>query len=547
MKFPQKRLSPALLSSTLFVVAALAALFSRFFHPGLLLGFYQDDFFYYLRIADNLALHGISSFDGIHRTNGYHPLWLLTLTALRLLLHGTAFFLALQALTFAAALACYAAIHRILRTLHLPDPLCSTATLLLALQALLLLRYGMEVTLALPLGLTLTALLLETPPHLTSRRTLALTLLGSLTILARLDAILLVLPLLLAALWSRKLLRSPRYLAALALGLTPVLIYLTLNHHYFGLLTPVSGHAKQLKSTLLPSPVTLLSLVHPFDRFKLIFVLPSFLLLALGLLRAPRTLPTLPRPQAATLLALLLFPILQLTLLSVLSDWVLWPWYLYTFLFSSLATVPLIAPTEVLAPIPSSSMSPQTGCPILSDSLAVGEGGVVPPKLSTPTPAQTPARLLQPVALTLTAATLLYLAAYTLLLPNSIEIYTSSSALAAWINIHPGTYAMGDQAGLTGYLSTQPILQLEGLVMDADYLHKLQHQEHLAHILADYHARFYVTLAHPNHPACLPLREPGQAGPHSPVSTGIVCTPPIATFRRNPNLLLEVFNAQDIH
>ena len=43
----------------------------------------QDDFFYYLKIADQiLAGHGIS-FDGLHATNGFHPLWLVVVLALR--------------------------------------------------------------------------------------------------------------------------------------------------------------------------------------------------------------------------------------------------------------------------------------------------------------------------------------------------------------------------------------------------------------------------------------------------------------------------------
>ena len=43
----------------------------------------HDDAFYYLKLADSLANTGTSSFDGIHATNGYHPLWLLLTTGLR--------------------------------------------------------------------------------------------------------------------------------------------------------------------------------------------------------------------------------------------------------------------------------------------------------------------------------------------------------------------------------------------------------------------------------------------------------------------------------
>ena len=35
-----------------------------------------DDSFYYGGIARELATTGSSSFDGLHPTNGYHPLWL---------------------------------------------------------------------------------------------------------------------------------------------------------------------------------------------------------------------------------------------------------------------------------------------------------------------------------------------------------------------------------------------------------------------------------------------------------------------------------------
>ncbi|MGA3120891.1 MAG: hypothetical protein ABSF69_09000 [Polyangiaceae bacterium] len=38
-----------------------------------------DDGFYYLRIAEHVARGAGSTFDGIHATNGYHPLWLLCL------------------------------------------------------------------------------------------------------------------------------------------------------------------------------------------------------------------------------------------------------------------------------------------------------------------------------------------------------------------------------------------------------------------------------------------------------------------------------------
>ncbi|MBM3204959.1 hypothetical protein FJZ48_03205 [Candidatus Uhrbacteria bacterium] len=40
-----------------------------------------DDSYYYFTIARQLAENGLSSFDGIHLTNGYHPLWMAIATA----------------------------------------------------------------------------------------------------------------------------------------------------------------------------------------------------------------------------------------------------------------------------------------------------------------------------------------------------------------------------------------------------------------------------------------------------------------------------------
>lgn len=45
-------------------------------------GYLASDSFYYLTVARNWAQTGLSSFDGTHLTNGYHPLWQWTLTGL---------------------------------------------------------------------------------------------------------------------------------------------------------------------------------------------------------------------------------------------------------------------------------------------------------------------------------------------------------------------------------------------------------------------------------------------------------------------------------
>lgn len=503
-----KRLLRTSIFRFLFVIASAAALFSRFFSHGLLLGFYQDDFFYYLKVVQNLTVHGRSSFDGIHLTNGYHPLWLLTLLGLYVVLPGISFFVGLQILTFAAALTFYAGVERILRTLSVYDPICTILTFLVSLQALLLLRYGMEITLALPLAIWLIYFFLRDNSALRPSRIIGIGFLASLTVLARLDAILLVGLLLGSHLYATRCKGSWRWMSLFLLGFIPVFLYFAINYHFFHMLMPVSGHAKQMKIGFLPSARGLLSLIRPMDRMKIVFILSCLALLGIGILYAHRILPSLPQNQAAVILAMLIFPVIHLLVLSVLSDWVLWPWYFYPFVLSSLACC------IVLARIPPSQQT------IFS-------------------------QWLQPLGLSLSCIYLIYIAGYSILRPNSIEIYTSSAQLASFMDVHPGIYAMGDQAGTTGYLSKEPVIQLEGLVMDGDYLLKIKNREPLRQILKDYGVTYYVTLA-PTHPSdCITVREPSQAGPASPVSTGRICSQPIATFYRM-NVPIEVFSAQSM-
>ena len=74
----------SLAGRVIFGLAALALLlFGTFIvtRPVLwLLGVVGDDAFYYLLTARHLAASGVSTFDGIHLTNGYHPGWMLLMT-----------------------------------------------------------------------------------------------------------------------------------------------------------------------------------------------------------------------------------------------------------------------------------------------------------------------------------------------------------------------------------------------------------------------------------------------------------------------------------
>src|SRR6202789_4600788 len=66
---------------TLFIVVLVGAwIFSTpLRNPTRIMPFVEDDFYYYLKVAQNVAAGLGSTFNGITRTNGYHPLYFVVL------------------------------------------------------------------------------------------------------------------------------------------------------------------------------------------------------------------------------------------------------------------------------------------------------------------------------------------------------------------------------------------------------------------------------------------------------------------------------------
>ncbi len=478
----------------LFLAVAFLTLFARFRSPSLLLGSYQDDFFYYLKVAQNIAITGVSTFNGINSTNGYHPLWMGVLVVLCQLFHGTAFFLVLQTVSLAAAALTYLLMLRVMR-LYLADVPARVGAFALGLEALLLIRYGMEITLTLPLAMLLLWLLLHQRAPKTFGTAAVLGVVASLVILSRLDSALLVallcVALLLPPLGSA---RNGVALLGFICGVLPLLaLYFAGNLHFFHLLTPVSGLAKQMKPTHMPSAATWQSLM-PTDRMRRIVLLPELILLALGaiaLLASLRIRPVAPEAlfRHRVLAALLLFPLLHFFTLSVLSDWTTWPWYFYSITLAGVGAYILLVQRWPKGVVPS-------------------------------------------LAAIYTLVLLGYTAAYAARGPNSLAILASSQQVAAYMDAHPGVYMMGDQAGTTAYLSHQPIIQTEGLVMDRRFLLLMRAGTPLRQVAAAYHANYYAVIGSQYDGACLHLREPSNAGPDSPRMRGSICHQPLTTFYR---------------
>jgi hypothetical protein len=207
----------------------------------------HEDGFYYFAIARNVAAGHGSTFDGLHATNGYHPLWLLVLAGVhslapsgRALVYGT---LLQGALMAAGAMLLFLAARRRLAT----GPAVLAALVFVGLterMALSGLELGLHATLVIACAWAWLAGFAET-----SGRALAAGGLLALGVLARLDVTLLAVALAVSLPPS-----AGRRARVLALCGPPALVlgaYLLWNQASFGHPLPVSAAAKRLWSEAL--------------------------------------------------------------------------------------------------------------------------------------------------------------------------------------------------------------------------------------------------------------------------------------------------------
>jgi hypothetical protein len=528
----------ALVASAIMLCAYLLALLSRFRAPGeLYLSYFTDDFYYYLVIAKNIVSSGMSSFNGIQLTNGYHPLWLVVITGLVAALgSGLPFFVTLTLLIWLLVAGTFVQLLRLSRSCSSSSPYAYAAALFSALYMAVLARTGMEISLGLFFLATFYLRVVQTPLEQQSARQAMLTgLVASLAMLARIDACigvgLYVLFTLLGAPAPRRLVIKT--CAWCALGGSLVLVYLAINHHLFGTWLPISGMAKNLKHGLAPSAAVLERLLQ-VDAINALFTWPSLALAVLYLARASRPgapfdlqpassaappstraarsgVPSHARGQGALTstvarvrLACVLHPLAFYTVLSCTSDWTIWTWYLY----------PLV-PIAAL---------------VLPHALEL-----YLPRLTQALPA---------LAVTAVALAGIGLSAQLAKLnPEAVSIYAAGAHLREFAKQHPGRYAMGDRAGTPGYLLGQPVIQLEGLVGDLPYLARLKRQQPLLPLLRELEVDYYVGTNPAPQSGCYTVREPGQAGPTSPALTGRLCSPPLTRFTTG-NFTTLVFAVQ---
>jgi hypothetical protein len=415
-----------------------------------------------------------------------------------------------QGLSLAGAIAFYLGARQYLRLVAVAPFLSDLLAAAVTLPALIVFRYGMEVTAALPFAVWMLVAFLRPQFQWRPLQVFGAGLLGALTILSRIDAIFLVFPLMFLCLVLRRgsvtvrLIDTGLFLA----GLFPFFLYLALNFRYFHLPLPVSGLAKQLKPLWPPTSVPLFALFSPVAVVKLVVIVPAIILLCVAWPLLWRLRHSLEQRQTSAFAALLLFPVLQIGVLCVVSDYGIWPWYYYTFVLSLLASLPLLALTV--------STAASAGVTRLFTSAVWGgicAGGLIVLRMT-----------LGPVP------------------PESVAI---PKFVAAFTHQHPGIFAMGDAAGTPAYRSDQPFIQLEGLMMDAEYLKLMRQHPPLREVLRHYGVRYYIGFYQSAARGCVMVQEPEQGGAGTPKMRGKICVPPLDEIEIRGRRL-GIYNASDV-
>jgi len=489
----------------IFVVVVSAWLFSAALrHRPTVMRYLEDDFFYYAKVATNIVAGRGSTFDGTTPTNGYHPLYLLVLLPAAWVKSGlTSFLVELWLLAVAAATITFAFARRIFRAVRC-EPLLANGLGLLALWLPVRMFFQcMEVTLTIPLAMALLWLfvaMLSEEKVSTSRAGWA-GLVAVLMVLSRLDSALLVLLLLIAVLAEpglrAKLTGRAVTAFAIAAGV-PLLSYLASNHVWFGTWMPVSGMAKQLRFSHMPSRIALHSAW--FGKGKLLLAMAVVALAGWFLLW--RRL----RPEwRAVLLAAILLPLVQIGVFCILSDWQMWGWYHYAFTPALLALFVLLAFWwNHSESYPRWSQMAGVGALLLGGALTATNHWKTDPEMA--------------------------------------QIGDAAEQLREFATTHPGTYAMGDRSGMVAWSSSQPLFQTEGLVEDRAWVETIRSQQDLASALRGRGVRYYVTTewegAAPGFvpaifvPAgCTVAVEPMQAGPTAPHLQSVFCSAPVAAIK----------------
>ena len=500
------RISPSINRAVAYLVSILvcAPYFYHLAHRSTaFLGLLEDDYFYYVIIADKLVTLGKMTYDGTTLTNGFHPLWFAILVCVRWVFgrFGTAFYIALALIVLACLIITFELGRRVARQLGASRALAGAVAAMYSVGTARLFSGGMECIVAVPLFLWL-LIEIAKEGEITTRRAARVGFIASLAVLGRLDIALAVLLLIAGvAVFVRPRLREfSRLMFAFGAGGILVPLYAAANYYFFGTFLPVSALAKRLQTApgFNLQYARGIALNTPFGPTVAI-VLPLGLIALLLLWRRDGV----QRPHArfagglALVFAFLFFGI------NALTGWIIFGWYEYPLVPGLIAALVF--------------MFERWG------------------------------RLVPSARVRAIAVALLVALAPILALKHYIEhgprwsiadnsMLAMSYDLADHMLGRDGLFAMGAMGGVATYVLDKPVLQVEGIVADGRMVDHIRREEPLGDVLREYGADYLiVTLAQVRsvrRNGCYLVTQPNAewAGERTAKMRGEICAEPIKHF-----------------
>jgi hypothetical protein len=307
-----------------------------------LINIFDDDAYYYFKIAANVIQSGRFTFDGQTLTNGFQPLWQLVLIPFFAVVRDPVLVLRVVGI-FSMLLTCAAGFMGIL---YLRRNSLLAFTLGAALIFLCLFDFGisgMETAVVLPL-LVGSLLMIERmkpwgPASPSLKQSIVLAVLLSLLLLARLDTVWLVGAFMASLLFFYSPAKRKAFLATAAGPALTLALYLGLNLLVFGHLMPVSATAKSLSdqpfyvNTLFISQLLMQSTYNGnlWGIFAFGAVFSAAYLGAFAIARARRwEIPGFSSIDASYLPLVICAAFVMFTAYALFrSTWQLWRWYEY--------------------------------------------------------------------------------------------------------------------------------------------------------------------------------------------------------------------------
>lgn len=482
---------------TAVTLVTLIHMFWRFTYPdNQYLSFFADDFYYYLEVAKNFHLKNLLSFDGIHLTNGYHPLWLLLLIGLLKLCRTTnqLYFITLSALISSINLLIFYFTVKVCSPYFKSKAWSGIIGLATGIFSIQIGRSGMEVILTILFMIILTLYLQENELFLRENRKIILTgFLCSLLVLSRIDSALWVLLFMVYIIDRKSIGETIKNVLSFGMGGILVPLYLLSNKLIFETWLPISGQIKCMKKGFMPNFDLFIALVS--IKPQRIIILPT-LMLSLYCCACIIKNKLYAEKKLVPHVINIAFVFAYFVILSFSTNWNLWSWYLYPF-------AALIPSTAIIIKRVSRSNrydKMKNTIPAILAALFIAYGF---------------------------ATSIRY---YRNLPPSNNSIFNTAKRIAEFEKIHEGIYAMGDRAGTPAFMMESPLIQLEGLVMDKKYQKNIIKQKNLIEVLKEYKVDYYLATNPVMQKGYYLVEEPANAGETSPKMKAKIQEKPVIEF-----------------